>query len=276
MELLVGVASQLRLPEHDGDPAAFGTPPTVTVVRHSDGSAVLTDAATDEHGEGEDVYFTVDLTGAQLAEVDLLVATWTDGDSTYTTYAEVVGGFACSLRAIKAKYEEADRTDDQVAAAREVATTQIEAACGVAFRPCYAKQLVDGTGADTLMLPDPQLRRVLSVAVAGEALSAEELAELTVDHSGFLIHPSRWAEGRSNIEIAYVHGHEAFGPAALPVRDLASYLLTRTPTDWNARATSYSTGEVTYSLVTAGVRGMSFPLPEVNAFVQQHEYVSVG
>lgn len=277
MEILEKAAATLRFPEADGDPVSFSEDPVVTVIRHSGGSTIAAAAETTKvEEEGEDVYYTVDVAGEDLTEVDLLVAVWSDGDSSYTTYTEVVGGFTVSLKAIQAKYEEEDRTDDQIAAAREAATTQLEAACGVAFRPRYGKAVLDGPGSDTLMLPDPQLRRVLAVDIDGQALDAEELEALTLDPSGFLVRPARWPEGRANVEVAYVHGHEHFPAAGLPVTNLAAYLLTKTPTDWNARATSYSTGEVTYSLVTAGMRGMTFPLPEVNAFVQQHEYISVG
>jgi hypothetical protein len=278
MELLRGAAGALRFPDHDGDPAAFDETPMVTVVRHSNGTPVATGPVTKE-GAGDDVFYTAVVDSTATAEVDLLVATWegeVDGaSSAYSTYAEVVGGFVTSLRAIERKYDEAGRSADDYAAAREAATTQVEGACGVAFRPRYAKEVLDGRGTDTLTLL-PQLLRVLSVSIAGEALATADLEGLAVDRDGFLISPTRWPEGRANIEIAYVHGYERFPAADLPVRDYAAYLLTESPTDFNQRATSYSTGEITYSLVTPGMRGASFPLPSVNAFVEAHQFVSVG
>jgi len=272
MEILQGAAATLRFPEADGDPVSFSEDPVVTVTRHSTGAAIVTEKATSEEGDGDDAYFTVDLAGADLAEVDLLVAVWTDGNSSYTTYAEVVGGFATSLKAIKKKHGKA-LDDVDIAGAREAATTQIEGACGVAFRPRYGKELLDGSGSTTLLVRQPQLRRILSAAVDGEAVDVDTL---TVDPAGLVISPLRWTEGQANIEVAYVHGYEIFGPAELPVRDLASYLLTKSPTDWNERATSVSNELGSYSLVTPGVRGASFPLPSVNAFVEDHRYLSVG
>jgi hypothetical protein len=278
MELLKGAAGTLRFPDHDGDPVAFDAPPAVTVVRHSDGATVDV-AAVSSEGEGTDAFYAAPVTSTAIAEVDLLIATWEGAvggePSSYTTYAEVVGGFACSLKSIEKKYDEGQVADEDLAAAREAATTQIESACGIAFRPRYGKTVVDGTGSSVLMLP-PRLLRVLSVAVAGEQLSPEALAALTIDPDGFLIIDGRWPDGRSNIEIAFVHGYENFPPAALPVRDLAAYLLAKSPTDFNQRATSYTSGDVTYSLVTPGMRGANFPLPEVNAFVENHGFVSVG
>lgn len=275
MELLRKVAGTLRFPGPGDDPVTFASEPTVTVTRHSDGSAMVEDATTTKvEGDEPDPFYTVDLTGEQLAEVELLVAEWTDGSSTYESYAEVVGGHVTSLKAIETKYDGSDKSAEDYAWAREAASTAIEAACGVAFRPRYARAVRDGTGTDTLMLPNPRLLRVLAASIDGDDI---DLEELTVDPAGFLVRAGGvWTAGRANIAVAYVHGHEHFPPAALPVVELASYLLTEAPTDRHARATSFSTEQGTYSLVTAGMRGASFPLPNVNAFVQDHEYVSVG
>lgn len=271
MELLQGVAATLRFPGPEDDPVAFGAPPTVSVTRDSTGASVLTDVEAEEH-EDDDTYYTVELSGSDLAEVDLLSSVWSDGDSSYTTHAEVVGGFATSLKAIKAKYDE-PIDDDQVSAAREAATCAIEGACGVAFRSRYGRELLDGSGSSELFLSAPQLQRILSASVAGEEL---DLEQLTIDPVGAIVSTSTWQSDRLNVRVAYVHGYTNFSPVELPVRDLAAYLLTKAPTDWNARATSYATDQGTYSLVTPGVRGASFPLPSVNAFVEANRYVSVG
>jgi hypothetical protein len=272
MELLQGVAATLRLPEHDGDPVALKAPPEVTVIRHSDGSVLLEGVAS-KVGEGEDVHYTVELSGKDLSEVDLLTAVWSDGDSSYTTYTEIVGGFVTSLAAIKEKFgEDVKGGNPDVEAKREAALRAIEGACGVAFRPRYGKEILNGSGTEELLLAQPKLLRVLAASIDGEAVDVDEL---TLDPVGLLVNPSEWTEGSANVEVAYVHGHESFPPAELPVCDLAAYLLTPAPTDWDQRATSVSNAEGTYSLVTPGVRGASFPLPSVNVFVQEHHYVSV-
>ena len=274
MEILQGAAATLRFPEVDGDPVSFSEDPVVTVTRHTDGSAIADPAETTKvEEEGEDVFYTFGLSGSDLSEVDALVAVWSDGDSSYTTYAEVVGGFVVSLKAIERKYDENDRTDVEIAAAREAATSQIEGACGVAFRPRYGKDVLDGSGSRGLLLRQPQVLRALSVSVDGEPL---DIDDLTLDPAGVLFSSSPWTEGTANVTVAYVHGYTNFPPAALPVRDLAAYLLIAAPTDWDARATAISNDMGTYSLVTPGVRGASFPLPSVNAFVEDNRYVSVG
>jgi|GEM_PF-2629006 len=278
MELLKGAAGTLRFPDHDGDPVEFDELPTVTVVRHSDGSAVDV-GAVEKDGAGEDLVYTASVDSTATAEVDLLVATWTGkvagADSSYTTYAEVVGGVLTSLKAIRKKQNRNQPPPDgEIAAAREAASRQIESACRCAFRPRYGREILSSDGRETLMLKHPQLQRVLSIAVDGVAWSGEELGWVTLDSSGFLGISGRWPTGR--IEVAYVHGYEHFPEAAEPVRDLAAHLLATKPIDWMDRATSYSTGDATYSLITAGFRGASFPVPSVNAFVEDHQYVSVG
>ncbi len=272
MELLKGVAAQLRLPGADEDPVAFSGPPTVTVIRDSDGAVVVDQETSTEGGSGEDVYFTVDIPGDQLTEPDLLIAEWTDGSSTYTTRAEVVGAFLASLKEIKEKLGEEGPSDERCASMREIASRSIEDACGVAFRPRYERIALSGTGDFALILPRPRVISLVSLAVDGEALSLEEVA---VSPAGILEGPQPWRAGAA-IEVAYVHGHETFPAAALPVRDLAAYLLTPAPTDWDQRATSVSSEIGTYSLVTPGLRGAVFPLPAVNAFVEEHRYPVIG
>jgi hypothetical protein len=278
LELLQHVVATLRFPGRGEDPVNFSEDPTVTITRHSDGSVLVADAATAKvEGEENDIdHYTVDLTGAQLAEVDLLIAVWTDGESSYTTYREVVGAFACPLASIEEKYDEGGKTAEEYAEARAIATRDIESACGVAFRPRYGKELLDGSRSQELLLRQPRLLRLLRVAIDGEDLSEEEVGELILDPAGLLVRTGGWPRGRSNIEVVYVHGHEGPSPARLPVRDLAAYLLTESPTDMHGRATSMSQGDATYTLVTPGVRGASFPVPSVNAFVEDNRYVSVG
>ncbi len=271
------VAATLRFPGRGDDAVSFAKDPTVTITRDSTGAAVVTAAATTkvDAGEGDIEHYTVDLTGAQVSEIDLLTATWTDGNSSYTTHHEVVGGFLCSLTAIKEKMG-VSGDDEEISTMRALVSRSIESACGVAFRPRYAKDVLNGSGTKQLMLRHPRLLRVLAASVDGEALDGEALEALTLDPAGFLISETCWPEGQANVEVSYAHGYESFGPAALPVRDLAAYWLTGDPTDWNERATSHTTDLGTYSLVVPGMRGASFPLPAVNAFVDDHRYVSVG
>jgi hypothetical protein len=269
VEVLRGVAATLRFPDVGGDPAAFTSAVTLTIVRDSDGSTVVSEGSATKV-EGDPDYWTYTL--AAQDEVDLLNVTWSDGASTYTMQVEVVGGFVSPLSDIEAKLgEETDAPEYELRAKREVALQEIENACGVAFRPRYAKETISGSGTNRLVLPHRQLLRVIAVEAGGVALSGAEVEALVIDPIGVVVRDSGgWPAGRSNITVTYVHGYLSYVPAQLPVRDLAAYLLTTHPTDWNERATGFSGEMGSYSLVTPGVRGARFPLPSVNAFVEQH------
>jgi hypothetical protein len=273
-EILRNITSSIRFPAYGEDPAVFTSPPKVTITRDSDGSAVLEEVEATEVPEvdGDIKHFVVEIPGDKVPEVDLLTVVWSDGSSSYTTFTEVVGGFVTSLRSIEAKLDKVP-SEHAIAEMREIALRSIEDACGVAFRRRYARETLDGTGALELVLRKPQLRRLLSASIEGQA---QETDALRVDPAGLLIASSRWPEGSANIEVAYAHGYESYPPAGLPVRDLAAYLLTPSPTNWDERATGVSTESGTYSLVVAGVRGAIFPLPSVNAFVEQNRYLSIG
>lgn len=273
MELLQNTAATLRFPEAGADSVTFDKAPTVTVTRDSDSSLVLEEVEADAVEEKEvPPYWTVPLTAAQLSEVDLLTAEWTgevdESSNTYTTYAEIVGGFVVSLLAIEEELGE-EASADKLTEAREIALHRIESACGVAFRRRYAREILDGQGRRGLFLDYRRPLQILKVEIGEVALSEAAIGELTLKSSGAVDRESGWPCGVNNIVIAYAHGHTFYPAATEPIRDLAAYYLTKAPTDWNQRATSVSTELGTYALVTPGVRGASFPLPSVNAFVDQ-------
>lgn len=266
MEVLRSVGATLRFPEYGEDAVSLSGEVKITITRDSDGSALVTDSAT-THVSGEPEYWTYEVSGSDLADLDILTAMWTDGDSSYTTQVEVVGGYVVSLAAIKDKLGE-DASDDELIRAREQALDEIERACHVSFRPRYRKERISGNGTDRLLLGSRQPRRILSLEVDDSPLSEADIDALILEPSGVVVRDSTWASGRSNIVVTYESGYEFYTPAQRPVRDLAAYYLTPSPTDWNERATGFSNDLGTYSLVTPGVRGASFPLPVVNSFVE--------
>jgi hypothetical protein len=274
-EIQRNITSSLRFPAYGDDPAVFTGAPKVTVTRDSDGTKILDAIEATEVAETEDdiQHFVVDIKGTDIPEVDRLEVVWSDGTSAYTTWCEVVGGFLVSLRAIEKKADlTTARPTGEVVEAREMSLRGIEDACGVAFRRRYAREVLDGSGTNNLFLGNPRLVKILSVTVGGEAVEVDTLG---VDVAGVAVAPTTWKRGQANVEVTYVHGYD-FPLAALPVRDLAAFLLKPSPTDWNERATSATTGDTTYALVTAGVRGADFPLPTVNAFVDSHRFPAVG
>src|SRR4051812_15909068 len=102
MELLRDLAQKLYSPQFI-DPAGVAAdaddPPTVEIVRDSDGSAVTAGSVSSVETGRYAATVTVD-------DVDLLRSTWSgevDGDAgTLAGVDEVVGGFLCSLEDITA------------------------------------------------------------------------------------------------------------------------------------------------------------------------------
>jgi len=275
-EIQRGVTSSIRFPAYGEDPATFSGIPKVTVTRDSDEAKVLEEVEAAEVAATEDdiAHFVVDIKGDEVPEVDLLTAVWSDGATSVTTYTEVVGGFVTSLRSISKKLgTDTVAPEPEVAMEREIALRDIEGACGVAFRNRYSREALDGPGTTDLLLSHPQAVKLLSVTVAGEEM---DLDGLRVTAQGIVSGSANWPVGSGNIVVAYVHGYGSFPQAASPVRDLAAFRLTPAPSDVEERATSVTTDIGTYSIVLPGVRGARFPLPSVNAFVEDNAYVTVA
>lgn len=287
-EVQRGIAATLRFPEADADPVSLSEP-TVTVVRDSDGKTIVDKGATKSQEEG--AYFTYDLKGSEIPEVDLLTVTWADANSNIEQKVEVVGGFACSIASVKHKLDEDAESlpaDEEIVAQRERATRDIEAACWDAFRHRYAKETLSGDNGSVLILNKRRVVKILSLEINDIVLTAGELAELHITNIGierkraawpYGRHErwtSEWPEGTNNITIAYVYGHDNYPSASNPVRDLTADYLVQHPTDWEERATSYSDADGNnYRMVTAGEKGHRFNLPTVNAFVEANSVLRI-
>lgn len=253
--------------------------PKVTITRDSDGTAIITDAATiAETGTGA---YSYTLTPAQIPDVEKLTATWsaTIGTATghsFVTEVEVVGGYLCTLEAIDTATAVATTTDT-LRDARRWAETVIEDACGVAFRPRYARETLDGPGGTDLLLSRRRPLALRSVTIGGTALTSTELAAIEMTRGGKLYRSAGWGTGREGIDVVYEHGYKT-PPARISracVRLARSYL-SEAPSDYDERATRVDTDAASYSLITAGVRGAHTSIPEVNQAINEYSVLSVG
>lgn len=269
-DLVTGIPGSIRCPELGGDPIEFDDPPTVTVVRDSSGEEVLDGASS----TAESDHFAVTAPAIDLP--DGLTATWTgqvDGHpAEVITRHEVVGGHIVGIPSIRTELERVAQnplsTDEEIAEKRDLAEKRVEDACRVAFRPRYARSTVEANvHLDHLLLPRPRLLQVVSID--GEAFDAP------ASETGEIIGTDSWS---GSYDVAWIHGYEA-APAsvAAAVRQLAVHYLLVDPDDLDARATFKSNELASWSLVTPGVKGASFPLPEVNQVVSDFGYLrSVG
>jgi hypothetical protein len=96
---------------------------------------------------------------------------------------------------------------ERVLDARTAVLEELQRILWFAPVPRYALEVLDGDATPTVALPHYEARRPTAAAVDGVALTATELADLSV--KGRMLtraHGARWAWGTANIQVEYVHG----------------------------------------------------------------------
>lgn len=288
MEIRNGITSTLRFPEAGEDPVELEEP-KVTIVRDSDGKTIVNEAVATKAESEEDPHWTIQVSGTDVAEADLLSVTWKDADSTFTQEVDVVGGFACSIKDIKKKLEESaeDLPEDWlIERAREEATKDLERAAWMALRHRYAREVLSGDRTTILPLDNREVVKIVAIEENEVAFDQDQIDRLAITPIGVERRiewgledwtGSYWLTGVDNISIAYVYGPQSFSSARQAVIDLAADYLVQNPTNWQGRATSYTDTEGNnYRLVTAGEKGAVFNVPSANAFVKRFGTVRVA
>ena len=281
-QVLAGTAATISASfrDQDGDLAEPAGTVTVGVADEAGTAVVSAGTATATGSTGVRTYT---LTAAATSVPKVLVATWTNGTTTTTTRAEVVGGYYASVRQVRdsdavlddpRKYSAA-----QIVVARRAVEREFEDFCGVAFVPRYRRVRLDGTGRDELVLPDAELRSVRSLREYDEdgnyeAYTAAELLAIPASRAGVAVRTDGeiFERGRSNVVVEYEHGYdrpptdvlEAF---FLRVRDV----LNRQNRGVPDRATTF-TSDVggTYSLLVAGRGGSVTGIPDVDVVLRRY------
>lgn len=267
----------LNIADGNGNPIDVDPSTSITVtIRDSAGTTVTTGTATDDPNALGRYTFTVEV--AFTGDMDVYTAEWdaTLGGAAqkfYTTY-EVVGGFIVSVAEIRAFDDaianETDYPTARVVKARQAAEDRLELLCGRAFRPRGARATVSGDNSLDVWLPTIEIRRIVTGAIAGVALTSAELADLVVDTTGRISrqYAGIWTLGRRNVALHYEYGPDV---APEPIKR-ACLLLVRHFLVGSAvpdRATSLTTGEGTFRLATAGREGPT-GLPEVDAIINDY------
>lgn len=288
--LLVGAAATLSWQpvDSDGEPAAPDGTVTVAVTR-ADGSSLIA-AGTATIGSGSALR-QVAVTAAQTAQLDVLVATWTDaGGGTAQTLHEIVGGFYFSLaEARQVQATLADISKYPASLLRDVRAAvedEFEEIAGCAFVPRYRRVRVRGTDTSTLVLPDPLVRTVRSVraystATAYTAWTADELAAITTDDSGVIdvgtggVFPC----AGTGLVVEYEHGHDR------PPADLRRHALTRLREIVNDPIAAISSkaerftspeGTVVFSLLPGGPGGRRTGNPDIDAALTRYAWPEIS
>lgn len=266
----------------DGVAATPTGAPTVTLTRLSDGTTVATSAVT---GSGVGPY-QVTVTAAANNLLDTLTASWTatisSQSSVYSDTIEVAGDTLFTLAEIRAltpidstvNYLTADILD-----VRTAVEQAIEQACGVAFVNRYALERHSGDGSNTLQLLHPLPTSIRSATITTAALTAPQLADLTMTPAGAIYSSLLcWTWGRNNIVVGYEHG---YSEPPMEIRRAAIALAKmwlvgrRNPID--DRAITFNAGAEggTYSLAVPGRNGSSFGHPDIDVAVDRYSRVSM-
>lgn len=168
-------------------------------------------------------------------------------------------------------------TADLIAALLEV-EQECEWICDRAFVPRYRRVVLDGTGASTLTLPDPDVRTIRSASVApraGEtfvALTTDQLAALVVlsDQTLKRVDTNIWTEGDRNVIVEYEFGLDS------PPPDLTRAAKTRFRSRLNLNKSGIPDRAASFTSVDGGTYRILLPdafrtgIPEVDAAYSRH------
>ncbi|HTU15639.1 MAG TPA: hypothetical protein VMF31_10600 [Solirubrobacterales bacterium] len=150
--------------------------------------------------------------------------------------------------------------DPKILEAIELVQDRLEDACRCAFIPQTRTEQVEAHDGKAL-LSRPLVIEVLEVDGEESSIAGPFPTGRIPLHNGDRV-------------VKYRHGWEE---TPRPIKRAALLLirdqLTPDPSDFNSRATSVSNEEGSFALVTPGVRGAIFPIPEVNQIVRNYAYV---
>lgn len=249
---------------------------TVTIDRE-DGTNLVTAGATTGTGAAPR---TRALTSAETGLLDRLRLTWTSPTrGSKVTYVEVLGGLIFELADARA-YRDKQLADTtlypavDVRRARELVGDLFQEACGVAFVPRYEREAFSGDGrSGRLQMRWNRVTALRKITVDGIALTAPELAEVTIKPWGVIRRDAAWPEGDANIVVTYEHGHLEppfeIHRAALA---LAHYQLTAS--EVIDRMVAFANELGTVRLSVPGSAGAPTGLPLVDAALLRYDETS--
>ena len=255
-----------------GEPAAPSGTVTVAVAA-ADGSEVIPAGTATSAGAGTGE-FTVALTAAQVAELDVYTATWTaSSGEVAVSWHEIVAGYYSSVEALRAQstvlQDHVKYPDAALRVARQLVEEEFEGICGQSFVPRFRRARLEVHSASQLVLPEPRLLRVLSVHGESRdgtltAMDSSTVAAIRSDEVGVARVAGSWP-GPAVI-VQWVAGFQRPPPDVLGayftrVRDVANRDRRGVPD----RASTFTAADNggTYSLLVPGMRGAVTGIPDV-------------
>lgn len=277
-----------RLLDGDGDEAS-GLTVTVDVAR-ADGTSLHAGLTTTEGTDELAGNYTATLVDADVAQLDLLTATWKVGGAVKaTTITEICGGFYFTPREIRVKHPTltAQKVDD--AALKELRSeveSEFERITRAAFVPRYARVRVSTAGRHSfngddwsgnsryqLIVPHMQLRTVRTLRIYSDATNYTTLdtSILDVDESGVITRLDHGFWPYANgIVVEYEYGYDEpprgiVTAGMLRLRELANQPTGAIP----SRAQTFQVAEGgTYRLATADAD--STGNPDIDAALERY------
>lgn len=219
------------------------------------------------------------------AQTDLkrLTATWagTFGQSMqFTTQHEVVGGFYTTPIEVRNMDSISGETSTFPTADLVEAATWAEAViddyCGTSFVYRYERDVLDGTGTDTIKLSKMFPRKILAASIDGTDLTSDQLSKISLYDSGVIVREEdvweRTPEGQKVI-IEYEAGIDKTPPPdiAWAAKTLARYHLIEQVSRIPDRALSISSEFGNIALSQPSMTKPT-PLPDVNVILNRHRH----
>lgn len=194
---------------------------------------------------------------------------------------EIVGGFFFPLAAGRAQDSSLASNLKYTRRDLEITRTEVEQECericAQAFVPRYRRVVLDGTGTRELLLPDPNVRRIVAVRVAPRvdgtftALTSGQLAALVErDRVLYRTDGNYWTEGLANVIVEYEHGLSA------PPTDLVRAAKQRLRHRMNFEKTGVPDRAVSFQVADGGSYRLSMPsayttgIPDVDAVYERY------
>lgn len=193
--------ARVTLVDQDGAAAAVVGTLTANLER-VDGTSLATGRAT-AAGTGTGAY-TVTLTAAECATLDVIKVTWIEGTTTRaTTFHRIVGGFMFSIDDLAAKSGMSTVTQAEMIVARDWITDVIEKNTGVAWVPTYDVEEFFARTSYVHALDRRPVRTVRSVTIDDVA---QTVADIDVDRGSGVLSGVTFHDVCS---VGYEHGFDA-------------------------------------------------------------------
>jgi hypothetical protein len=152
--------------------------------------------------------------------------------------------------------------------------------CGVYFIPTSTAERADGMGNNELLVAETKVSAVTACETYNsnrsvcETFDAADLTDLAIYPGGIIIRCSRgfFSKGRQNVLVTYTHGFSAV-PGDIKRAALMVALSELTMSNVGDRTTSFSDGNMTYQLATAGRVNQWFGLPLVDSVLARYRRI---